>query len=112
MKTKNQKWGGAESKSAFLTEIKPLIQTIIKITERYANPAEGEKKRVAIAVMATDQDAEVNTSAVCGTGENLLKGLCEFAASDRTTEKIYMNAAARVAASRITGIITGEIAKA
>lgn len=104
--------GGAEAKSAFLTEIRPLIQALVKITERYANPAEGEKKHVAIAVMATDQDAEVNTAAVCGTGENLFKGLCEFAISDRTTEKIYMKAAAHVAASKITGIITGEIAKA
>lgn len=98
---KSEMGGGAETKSAFLTEINPLVKAIIKITERYANPAEGERKSVAIVIAATDQDGEVNTTAICGANGNLIHALTEFALSDSTAEKVYMNAAARILANRI-----------
>ncbi len=106
--------GGVEAKSAFLTEIKPHVAAIIKIAERYANPKEGERKPVAIAIAATDQEAEVNTTACCGTGRDIRHALCELACSDDTMERIFMNAAARVAASGIAKNLTklGALAEA
>lgn len=100
--------GGAAAKSAFLTEIKPLILDLVAIAKRYVNPAEGEKKNVAIAVIATDHDADVNSSAVCGTGKDLIKGLYEFAKSDRTAGAIYMTAAALVKNDMIIAKIAKE----
>ena len=95
--------GGVEAKSAFLTEIKPHVAAIIEIAERYAKPKEGERKPVAIAIAATDQEAEVNITACCGTGRDIRHALCELAC-----------AAARVAASGIAKNLTklGALAEA
>lgn len=103
---------GPAAKSAFLTEIKPLIQDLVAIAERYVNPAEGEKKNVAIAVIAIDNDADVNTSALCGTSKNLILGLYNFAKSNRTAGAIYMTAAALATESITIDMNIGKIAKA
>ena len=93
--------GGVEAKSDFLSEIKPHIGAIIEIAERYSNPPEGEGKPVAIVITATDQDAEVNTVAVCGRSKNIRHALCEFAWSNKSMEKIFMSAASYVAIAGI-----------